>query len=152
MINVQINPLYSSQISTESLEKIAGFSLHHQAVPANVELTIVVDSDERLHELNRGFLGIDAATDVLSFPSDELDPDTGNHYIGDIILSLPRAMAQAQVNGHPLETEVALLVVHGVLHLLGHDHAETAEKATMWQHQKAILQEMGFRLNRWPED
>ena len=75
------------------------------------------------------YLGIDGPTDVLSFPASEMDPETGVHYIGDILISIPRAQAQADAAGHPLEAEVQLLVVHGVLHLLGHDHAQAEEKA-----------------------
>jgi probable rRNA maturation factor len=100
--------------------------------------------DARLHELNRDYLGIDAPTDVLSFPASETDPDTGARYIGDILISIPRARAQAQAAGHPLESEVQLLVVHGVLHLLGHDHARAKEKAQMWQVQAGILERLGL--------
>src|ERR687892_74662 len=65
-------------------------------------------------------------------------------YIGDILISIPRAQAQANAAGHPLESEVQLLVVHGVLHLLGHDHAEAEEKARMWKAQAEILERLGL--------
>jgi probable rRNA maturation factor len=100
--------------------------------------------DKRLHELNRDFLGIDAPTDVLSFPASESDPETGAPYLGDILLSIPRAKTQAKAAGHPLEAEVQLLVVHGVLHLLGHDHAKPGGKAKMWKAQADILAELGL--------
>ena len=101
-------------------------------------------NDARLHELNLNYLGVDASTDVLSFPASETDPETGAHYIGDILISIPRAQAQADAAGHPLESEVQLLVVHGVLHLLGHDHAEAEEKARMWQAQAEVLERLGL--------
>ena len=83
-------------------------------------------------------------TDVLSFPASETDPDTGASYIGDILISIPRAQAQADAAGHPLEAEVQLLVVHGVLHLLGYDHADAEEKALMWKAQAEILTGLGL--------
>ncbi len=95
------------------------------------DITIVLTDDAQLHELNREFLGIDAPTDVLSFPSEETDPDSGARYLGDIIISIPRAAQQAGAAGHSVEAEAQLLVVHGTLHLLGHDHAEAGEKARM---------------------
>ena len=65
----------------------------------DADITIVLTDDAQLHELNREFLGVDAPTDVLSFPSDEVDPETGSQYLGDIIISIPRAAQQAQVGG-----------------------------------------------------
>ena len=87
---------------------------------------------------------MDAATDVLSFPASESDPETGTPYLGDILISIPRATAQAQAAGHPVEDEVQLLVVHGTLHLLGHDHAEAEEKARMWRAQAEVLGRLGL--------
>ena len=130
----------------ELLERAARAALEHQASRESLdsELTIVLTNDARLKELNRDYLGIDAPTDVLSFPASETDPETGARYIGDILISTARAQSQATAAGHPLESEVQLLVVHGVLHLLGHDHAEAQEKARMWQAQTEILAQLGL--------
>ncbi len=111
---------------------------------ANADMSIVLTDDAQLRELNREYLGIDAPTDVLSFPSDEEDPETGTPYLGDILISIPRAAQQAEAAGHPVEAEVQLLVVHGTLHLLGHDHAEAAEKARMWQAQSEVMAKLGL--------
>ena len=126
------------------LERAANTTLEHQAHSLDVELSIILTDDARLHELNLNYLGVDAPTDVLSFPASETDPDTGARYIGDILISIPRAQAQAEAAGHSLEAEVQLLVVHGVLHLLGHDHAEAEEKARMWKAQAEILERIGL--------
>ncbi|GAB4543124.1 MAG: rRNA maturation RNase YbeY [Anaerolineales bacterium] len=126
------------------LERAARFTLDHQAASAASELTIVLSDDAQLRELNREFLGIDAPTDVLSFPSDEIDPETETPYLGDIILSIPRAAEQAEAAGHRMEEESQLLVVHGTLHLLGHDHAEPEEKARMWQAQAEVMVRLGL--------
>ena len=126
------------------LERAAHAALEHESESLESELSIVLTDDARLQELNRDYLGIDAPTDVLSFPASETDPETGARYIGDILISVPRAQSQAEAAGHPLESEVQLLVVHGVLHLLGHDHGEPDEKARMWQAQAEILQSLGL--------
>jgi len=118
--------------------------LTHESKSLESELSIVLTDDARLQQLNRDYLGIDAPTDVLSFPASETDPETGACYIGDILISIPRAQAQAVTAGHPLESEVQLLVVHGVLHLLGHDHAQAEEKALMWKAQAEILEHLGL--------
>jgi probable rRNA maturation factor len=111
---------------------------------ASVDMTIVLTDDAQLHELNREYLGVDAPTDVLSFPASELDPETGTPYLGDILISVPRAKQQAESVGHSVEEEVQLLVVHGTLHLLGHDHAEAAEKARMWKAQLEVMSALGL--------
>ena len=126
------------------LERAARFTLDLEPDSADADMTIVLTDDAQLHELNREYLGVDAPTDVLSFPASETDPETGAQYLGDIIISIPRAMLQAQAGGHPLEAEVQLLVVHGTLHLLGHDHAEVEEKARMWQAQAEVMSRLGL--------
>jgi len=128
------------------LERAVNAALDHHAArqPLDFELTVVLTDDARLQKLNRDYLGIDAPTDVLSFPASETDPETGARYIGDILISIPRAQTQATAAGHPLESEVQLLVVHGVLHLLGHDHADAEEKARMWKAQAEILESLGL--------
>ncbi len=124
------------------IERAAQAALAHEA--AQGELSVVLTDDAQLQELNRDYLGIDAPTDVLSFPASETDPESGAAYLGDILISVPRAAQQAQAAGHALQAEVQLLVVHGVLHLLGHDHADAQEKARMWAAQSAILKSLGL--------
>jgi probable rRNA maturation factor len=124
------------------LEQAARAALEHQS--ADGDLTLVLTNDKQLHQLNREYLGVDAPTDVLSFPASEMDPETGHCYLGDILISIPRAEAQARVANHPLVDEARLLVIHGVLHLLGHDHAEAKEKAKMWKVQGEILERLGL--------
>ncbi len=126
------------------LERAARFTLELQPDSAEADITIVLTDDQQLHELNRDFLGVDAPTDVLSFPASEEDPETGASYLGDILISIPRAAQQALAAGHPVEAEVQLLVVHGVLHLLGHDHAEAEEKILMWNEQARVLERLGL--------
>ncbi|MGE5463696.1 MAG: rRNA maturation RNase YbeY [Syntrophothermus sp.] len=128
----------------ELLERAARAALEHEAESQECELSIVLTDNEHLQELNLNYLGVDAPTDVLSFPASETDPESGARYIGDILISIPRAQSQAEAAGHPLESEVQLLVVHGTLHLLGHDHAEPEEKSRMWKAQAEILESLGL--------
>jgi probable rRNA maturation factor len=127
------------------LERAAQETLQRLRPGSELDLSIVLSDDEQLQSLNRQFLGIDAPTDVLSFPADEPepDPDSQVQYLGDILISYPRAMAQARSGGHALVDELQLLIVHGALHLLGYDHATQDEKAAMWAVQAEILTRLG---------
>jgi probable rRNA maturation factor len=140
MIHIESDFSFPEQL----LEHAVQAALEHEAESQAAELSIVLTDNEHLQELNLNYLGIDAPTDVLSFPASETDPESGARYIGDILISIPRAQSQADAAGHPLESEVQLLVVHGVLHLLGHDHAEPEEKARMWKAQSEILDTLGL--------
>jgi probable rRNA maturation factor len=117
----------------------------------SADLTLVFVGDDEIRDLNNTYRGIDSPTDVLSFASGEVDPESGIYYLGDIILSFPRAVEQSAKAGHPVENEIRLLIVHGVLHLLGYDHTTEAEKNTMWQKQASILQSIGCEIFSLPE-
>ena len=140
MINIESTFTFSKEL----IERATHAALTHQSQSLDCDLTFVLTDDAQLRELNRDYLGIDAPTDVLSFPASESDPETGARYIGDIIISMPYATRSAEKAGHGLEAEVQLLVVHGVLHLLGHDHAEADEKTRMWKAQAEILKSLGL--------
>jgi probable rRNA maturation factor len=112
-----------------------------QAVPSDVTIALV--DDDKMRELNRRHANIDETTDVLSFESGAIDPETGRLILGDIVICLPVAREQADEAGHSLEDELALLTVHGVLHLLGYDHADAEGRRQMWDRQAAVLHELG---------
>ncbi len=148
MIYIQIDETLETAsaltgLDQAGLERAALQVLQQAGADASAETTIVLSDDAQLHSLNRQFLGIDAPTDVLSFPGGETDPDSQALYLGDVIISLSRAQAQAAAGGYALQDELQLLVVHGMLHLLGHDHAEEGEKAIMWAAQAEILESLG---------
>lgn len=151
MIDVQIAETIANQVETgfiESnlLERSAQEALKAAGSSPESELTIVISDDTQLQALNMQYLGIDAPTDVLSFPANETDPDSGEIYLGDIIISYPRAQAQADAGGHSLQDELQLLVVHGVLHLLGYDHTDATEQTRMWSIQAEILRRLGSSI------
>jgi probable rRNA maturation factor len=128
--------------SRDLLERAARAVLDLSGVP-DADLTIVLVNQARIQALNRDFLAHDAPTDVLSFPADEPDPETGRSYLGDVAISLVRATEQARERAHTVEEEMQLLVVHGILHLLGHDHAGAREKERMWAAQAQALERLG---------
>jgi probable rRNA maturation factor len=103
------------------------------------EVTVRVSGDRELRRLNRQFLGEDEATDVLSFPSGD-----SAGYLGDLALSWPAVVRQAETFGHPVDVEAALLTIHGLLHLLGWDHALPAEAAEMDRLTQACLSRAGL--------
>ena len=106
-------------------------------------LTLVIGDHSLLQHYNQQYRGVDAPTDVLSFPADYTDPDTHEQYLGDVLISLPAAQKQAEAGGHTLTEELQLLVVHGVLHLLGYDHGEPDETRRMQAAQDAVMGLLG---------
>ena len=132
---------------SDLLEEAARTTLKLAAENVEAELTIALTDDEHIQQLNHQFLGLDAPTDVLSFPAGDLDPDSEELYLGDVVISVPRAQAQASAAGHSYLEEMQLLVVHGVLHLLGHDHGEPDEKQRMWDLQRKALSQLGCSIS-----
>lgn len=112
------------------------------------ELSITLTDDKHIHALNKKFRGIDRATDVLSFAFRESDePEViGAEFeiLGDVIISLERAKAQAEEFGHSFLREVVFLEVHGLLHLLGYDHLDDDERREMEAEQKFIMTKLGI--------
>ena len=144
MIEISYSESITERLDKALLERAARAALENQSAPSDATLSILLTDDTQIQSLNRDYRGFDKPTDVLSFDVHERDPETGCLYLGEIIVSIPYAAKQARQNRHPLLAEAQLLVVHGVLHLLGHDHAEPEEKAKMWQAQAEILAELGL--------
>ncbi len=115
-----------------------------------VYLSLVLTGDDEIAALNREFRGVDAPTDVLSFPAYDdpsgaaPDPDGPPLPLGDIVVSLPRTVEQAARYGHSREREFGFLLVHGLLHLLGYDHETPAKAATMEARQEDVLASLGL--------
>ena len=144
MILIEIPETLPISLDPSFIEQAATAVLKIGGAPANADLSIVLTTDLHLQQLNQQFLGTDAPTDVLAFPAGDVDPDTDRPYLGDVIISVQRAQAQAL--DHPLEDELRLLVVHGVLHLLGHDHTEEGQKTIMWGVQREVLHQLGCEI------
>jgi len=102
------------------------------------ELSILLVNNRRIREFNKRYRGIDRPTDVLSFPMDK-DSGYGPVLLGDIVVSLEKADAQAREYGHPMLTELLMLIVHGILHLFGYDHGKSPEDATVMKRKEMSI-------------
>jgi probable rRNA maturation factor len=152
LITILENLRLPSEEITKILETTATAVLQKERPAQDIDLCIVIETDEVLKDMNKKYRGMDEPTDVLSFESDDMDPETGTPYLGDIIISLEQARRQAEKSNHSLTAELQLLAVHGTLHLLGYDHAEEEEKRRMWSLQKEVLLSLGANLTTWPEE
>ena len=130
-------------------------TLSYEQYENDAEVSVTLTDSESIQDLNLRFRGIDAPTDVLSFPLFDFEGDTDEppvdeirNMLGDIVLNLERTRAQAEEFGHSFEREAAFLTVHSMLHLLGYDH-ETSEEdeADMRARQRAIMADMGLAVN-----
>ena len=124
-----------------AVELAANAALKHENAESRF-LSVVLTTDENIHEYNREYRSVDRTTDVLSFPADEGDdllaPPDG--FLGDIMISIPRAREQAKALGHSTEREILFLTVHGVLHLLGYDHMRPEAEQIMLPVQRSIVE------------
>jgi probable rRNA maturation factor len=110
-----------------------------QAFPTAGSISMFFCGDDAIRALNERYRGAARPTDVLSFAGGTVDPEDARLHLGEVVVSVPRARAQARQAGHSLESEIRLLVVHGVLHLLGFDHDTPARKKRMWTAQRSAL-------------
>lgn len=138
------------------IKKTIRVALEAEGVTFPCEVNVLLTSDEGIWEINREQRGVDAPTDVLSFPmfdlspgelpvpEDDADPETDCVPLGDMVISMERVAAQAKEYGHSNRRELSYLTVHSVLHLLGYDHMdEGAEKERMRAREEAILSKLG---------
>lgn len=127
------------QKSTEDLlEKVIETSLKMENMSLDYEISVSFVTNDEIRELNSQFRNIDKETDVLSFPFED-EFETGIRILGDIVLSVEKAMDQAEEFGHTVERELAYLTAHSTLHLMGYDHMNDDEKSIMRQKEKAIM-------------
>ena len=138
------------------LEEAVNAALDAEGVDVPCVVEVCLTDDEAIHQTNLEMRGVDRPTDVLSCPMFELqpgekpraewaDPDTDRVLLGDMMISLERARAQAEEYGHSLEREICYLAVHSVLHLLGYDHLDEGPmKRQMRAREEAILGELGI--------
>ncbi|WP_139490480.1 rRNA maturation RNase YbeY [Brevibacillus sp. CHY01] len=157
MLTIEILNEQNEAISDEALALIET-SLQAAAEAENVkgEVVVTLVDNERIHELNRDYRGVDRPTDVLSFAMNEAgegemeifvaeeDFDEFPNMLGDIIISIPKCKEQAEEYGHSFERELGFLTVHGFLHLIGYDHGTAEEEKEMFGLQEEILQKIGL--------
>ncbi len=127
------------------VKKAAAAALSAEGINEPCEIGVTLTDDAGIHAVNREIRGVDAPTDVLSFPIDEPDLDAGCRYLGDMVLSLERTEAQSEEYGGGYAHECQYLTVHSVLHLLGYDHLDEGEEKTrMRSREKAVMKELGY--------
>ncbi len=141
-LDILVEPGPAGKGFSQALRAAAEATLQDQGV-TDAGLTVVMTDEAGMSALNLEFAGLNQATDVLAFPDGQPDPESGRLYLGDVILCPPVALAGAARGQHSLLDELALLTVHGVLHLLDHDHDNPEHQAQMWEAQARILRRLG---------
>ena len=151
LITVQVEPQFEDSIDADALHRLAMYVLKSENAATPLEIGVVVTTDEEVHALNRQYLGHDYKTDVISFGMAEADteefitPEERPDYLGDVVISYDRAVEQAPEYEHSTEREVATLLVHGLLHLLGYDDTDDADREKMHERQDELIWEFGIR-------
>ena len=140
----------------EVAEAVISETLDYEDCPYEVQVNIILTSNEEIHQINLEQRGVDAPTDVLSFPMveyaypsdftvleaggmDSFDPDTGELILGDIVISVDKVIEQAEKYNHGVKREYAFLITHSMLHLFGYDHMDEVERENMEFKQDEIL-------------
>jgi probable rRNA maturation factor len=149
-IGIHIEQNFQGCIDENQARKIAQQVLNAESVTPPYEISLAFTDSETVQRLNRDYRGVDEPTDVLAFymlpqqknePSFILPPD-GITHLGEIIISYPQAVKQAREQEHSVDKELALLIIHGILHLLGYDHEQPEEEAKMRAREKELLEKV----------
>ena len=152
-INVLIDEGFEGYLEVNWLQSVAEQALVAQDADSRVELGLVITNQERVQQLNRSYLGKDEPTDVLAFSmlpeplatgeseasSPFVQPPDGVLHLGEVIISYPQAVIQAEEHQHSVKREIAILIIHGVLHLLGYEHDKPELERQMKSKEKEIL-------------
>ncbi|MEJ2738908.1 MAG: rRNA maturation RNase YbeY [Dehalococcoidia bacterium] len=148
---ISVSIAYSVEGQPDGLwfEELSKKILDYLNLESSVEFSLVITDNATIQQLNKTYKGEDSPTDVLSFSmsDDEADnesdnfivPPDGVKHLGEVIISSPRALEQAQQYGHDISAELAILLVHGILHLMGFDHGDADDMATMRAREAEIL-------------
>jgi len=143
-IDIQIEEPFQDQVQDGWLCQAAEMTLAFEGIDYPAELGLVVTDDRTVRQLNRTYRGVDETTDVLAFAlaaenSTFCPPPDGVTHLGEVIISCPQAVRQAEEQKHSLKREFAILAIHGILHLLGYDHQQPEEEQAMRVREAEIL-------------
>ena len=151
-IDVSFDKGFEGCLDAGWLKSIAESTLAAEKIEDNIELGLVIASQQRVQQLNKNYRGKDSPTDVLAFamlPEPDADKETsfttppdGIKHLGEVIISYPQAIKQAAEQRHSVAMEVAILIIHGMLHLLCYDHIEDEDAVKMRAREKEILESM----------
>ena len=148
-INVLVGEGFEGCPEASWLRSVAEQVLTAQGVSLNVELGLVITSQERVQQLNKSYRGKDEPTDVLAFYMTSaageifVAPPDGMLHLGEVIISYPQTVLQAEEHQHSIKRELAILIIHGVLHLLGYDHEESEQERQMRAREADVLSQIG---------
>jgi len=147
-LSIRIEKPFLRFVNKSLMRRAAEVALNCAGISSHVEMGLVIAGDDTVHELNRTYRDVDRTTDVIAFafsqqtPADiepfVMPPDAVTH-LGEVIISYPQAKKQAEEQRHSIERELALLVVHGVLHLLGYDHELPKDRKRMRELEAKVL-------------
>ena len=156
-INVLIEDGIEVELDSAWMQQVIEKVLTVGNMPPNVEISLVITGQERIQELNRTYRGKDQPTDVLSFAMAEekveeepvafIGPPDGLIHLGEVIISYPQAQLQATESQHSLQKEMAALIVHGILHILGYDHEKEEMEPAMKAKESQILEGLNKELS-----
>lgn len=145
-IEIQIEEPFQNQVRENWLRNAAEATVVSEGIDYPIELSLLITDNETIHKLNCTYRKVDQPTDVLAFAFQEVmdvvsfpSPPDGVTHLGEVIISCPQAAMQASKQGHLLKDELTILVIHGVLHLLGYNHENPAEKQVMRIKEAEIL-------------
>jgi probable rRNA maturation factor len=150
MIEIQVDEAFKQFVVIDTINTAIIRSFSHQKIELPIAMSMVITSKEEIQTLNFTYRDVNKPTDILSFSSSELDPESQTRYWGDIVIAYLVAEEQAQQAGYPVLEELQLLTVHGCLHLLGFTHYDDEEKEVMWKAQDEILTSLGVSAR--PDD
>jgi len=149
-IGISVEEKFRGLVDKGWVGRIAQRVLKAEGVAPPFEVSLVFTDSEVVQKLNRDYRGMDEPTDVLAFymlPQKEADssfalPPDGVTRLGEVIISYPQTAEQAKEQGHSVDKELTLLIIHGILHLLGYDHEQPEEEVKMRAREKELLEEV----------
>lgn len=154
-LDIQVDKPFRGQVQEEWVRQTAETVLASEEISYPVQLSILVTDDETVRQLNHTYRELDETTDVLAFAFQEENgefsfpgPSDGVSQLGEVITSCPQAAGQAEEQRHSLEEEIAVLTIHGVLHLLGYDHEEPEEESEMRRKEAEVLAQVMEKRQR----
>lgn len=151
-LTVQTDPGLEGKADPERLSELVLSTIRQEGFDKPATVGLLITSDDSVRRLNLQYRGQDSLTDVLAFSAGEgsdgfVSPPSMPYHLGDVVVSYPRAVAQAAEYGRPVEEELNRLVVHGVLHLLGYDDSTQEHREAMWRRQEALVRAFrGYRV------
>ena len=156
-VSLAVDPPYAADVDPAWVEQVvtAALAALHSRLPPAAEVSVTVGNEALLHDLNKRYRGVDRPTDVLAFPMqvpEDREPfvtlAAADRQLGDVVICYPRVQRQARTYGHPEQHELAYLLIHGVLHLVGYDHYRDEDFAAMREQEERILGQLGLTDDR----